>query len=148
YYIHAVEASPNPERAVPSAERLKTLVPGAGHLVHMPAHIYIRTGDYQGAIDANAHAATVDEAYFGLSKAEGVYPMMYYTHNFQFLSTAAAMTGQCERALQAAEKAVSVVTPMIGHEPGVEYVLPWPLYVMSRCHQWDQILAYARPSDE
>ena len=98
YYIHAIEASPNPEKGAPSAERLRTLVPGAGHLVHMPAHIYIRTGDYSGAVDANANAARADEAYFARTKAEGMYPLMYYTHNFQFLATAASMLGQSQKA--------------------------------------------------
>src|SRR5262245_30555370 len=99
YYIHAIEASPTPGKGAASAERLKSLVPGAGHLVHMPAHIFIRTGDYNGAIDANANAARADEAYFARSKKEGAYPMMYYTHNFQFLSAAAAMVGQCAKAM-------------------------------------------------
>src|SRR5262249_38384685 len=90
YYIHAIEASPTPEKGSASAERLRSLVPGAGHLVHMPAHIYIRTGNYNGAIDANANAARADEAYFARTKTgSGVYSMIYYTHNFQFLSAAA-----------------------------------------------------------
>ena len=96
YYIHAIEASPNAQKGQASAERLKTLVPGAGHLVHMPAHIFIRTGDYRGAIDANANAAKADEAYFGKTSPGGMYPMMYYTHNFQFLSAAAGMVGAIE----------------------------------------------------
>src|SRR5688572_30498844 len=98
YYIHAIEASPHPEKGAPSAERLRTLVPGAGHLVHMPAHIYIRTGNYNGAIDSNANAARADEAYFARTKPAGMYPVMYYTHNFQFLSTAAGMLGQSQKA--------------------------------------------------
>ena len=85
-------ATNNESRSLSSdlAERLRTLVPGAGHLVHMPAHIYIRTGNYDGAVEANANAARVDEAYMAATKAEGVYSMMYYTHNFQFLSAAAS----------------------------------------------------------
>jgi tetratricopeptide (TPR) repeat protein len=147
YYIHAIEASPNADKGMPSAERLKTLVPGAGHLVHMPAHIFIRTGDYRGAIDANANAATADETYFDKTKSQGMYSMMYYTHNFQFLSTAAGMVGQSTRALDSALKAVSVVAPMIGHEPTVEYVLPWPLYAMARSEKWDQLLGFPHPAD-
>src|SRR6185436_8372000 len=102
YYIHAIEASPNPEKGMASAQRLKTLVPGAGHLVHMPAHIYIRTGDYEGAIEANEAAVRADETYINRTRAEGVYPMMYYTHNFQFLSAAAGMAGRCKEALESA----------------------------------------------
>src|SRR5262245_34146375 len=147
YYIHAIEASPNADKGQASAERLKTLVPGAGHLVHMPAHIFIRTGDYRGAIDANTNAAKADEAYFGKTSPGGTYPMMYYTHNFQFLSTAAGMIGQSSRAIDSALKAVSVVAPMIGHEPAVEYVLPWPLYAMARNEKWNEILGFPRPSD-
>src|SRR6184192_3944202 len=80
YYIHAVEASPHPERALPSAARLPKLVPNAGHLVHMPAHIYMRTGDYEASAHANAEAARVDEAYIKANDVHGVYPLMYYNH--------------------------------------------------------------------
>jgi tetratricopeptide (TPR) repeat protein len=147
YYIHAVEASPNPEKAAASAERLHTLVPGAGHLVHMPAHVYIRTGNYAGAVDANAHAVKVDEAYIARTKAEGVYPLMYYTHNFMFLSTAASMLGRTRQALDTAAKAASIAAPMAGHDAMAEYVLPWTLYAMARNARWDDILASSRPAD-
>jgi tetratricopeptide (TPR) repeat protein len=147
YYIHAVEASPNPEKAAASAERLRTLVPGAGHLVHMPAHVYIRTGNYAGAIEANANAAKADEAYFARTKQEGVYPLMYYTHNFMFLSTAASMIGHTSRALETAAKAAELAAPMAGHETMAEYVLPWPIYTMARNARWDDILASPRPLD-
>jgi tetratricopeptide (TPR) repeat protein len=147
YYIHAIEASPTPEKGAASAERLRTLVPGAGHLVHMPAHIYIRTGDYNGAVDANANAARADEAYIARTKANGVYPMMYYTHNFQFLSTAASMLGQSQKALDAAAKAVANAAPMAGHDPMAEYVLPWSLYAMTRNSKWDEILKYTQPNE-
>src|SRR5947207_105358 len=85
YYIHAVEASPEPEKALQSAERLKTLMPAAGHLVHMPAHIQIRTGDYAGAAESNVKAIKADEAYITGTNAQGTYPLMYYTHNYMFL---------------------------------------------------------------
>jgi tetratricopeptide (TPR) repeat protein len=147
YYIHAIEASPTPEKGAPSAERLRTLVPGAGHLVHMPAHIYIRTGDYNGAIDANANAARADEAYFAKTKAQGVYPLMYYTHNFQFLATAASMVGQSGKAMDAAARAVSNAAPMAGHDAMAEYVLPWSLYMMVRNAKWDDVLAHAQPGN-
>src|SRR5262245_44780076 len=147
YYIHAVEASPNPEKAAASAERLRTLVPGAGHLVHMPAHIYIRTGNYAGAVDANAHAAKVDEAYFARTKAEGVYPMIYYTHNFMFLSAAAGMMGHTRDAIESARRAVAISAPMAGHDPMADYALPWTIYTLARNARWDDILALPRPSD-
>jgi tetratricopeptide (TPR) repeat protein len=113
----------------------------------MPAHIFIRTGDYRGAVEANANAARVDESYFAKTKPGGNYSMMYYTHNFQFLSTAAGMVGQSTRSIDSALKAVSVVAPMIGHDAAVEYVLPWPLYAMARNEKWDEILGFPRPSD-
>jgi hypothetical protein len=93
YYIHAVEASPHPEWALPSAERLKTLAPAAGHLVHMPAHIYMRTGDYESAVQANEAGASADRIYFKSSGAQGIYPLMYYSHNLHFLVVAYAMQG-------------------------------------------------------
>jgi tetratricopeptide (TPR) repeat protein len=147
YYIHSIEASPNPQKALASAERLKTLVPGAGHLVHMPAHIYMRTGDYPSAIEANQAGVRADETYIARTHAQGIYPMMYYTHNFQFLSSAAGMAGRCKDALEAAAKAVSVAAPMVEHEPMAEYVLPSSLFAMARCEKWDDILSYSRPAD-
>jgi len=147
YYIHAIEASPDPAKAKASAERLKTLVPGAGHLVHMPAHIQMRTGDYQGAADANATAVAADERYIARTGANGTYPMMYYTHNFQFLAAAAATIGQCRAAVEAGDKAAAVVAHMAGHDPMAEYVLPTPIFARARCGQWDAILALAKPAD-
>src|SRR4029453_18259051 len=84
YSIHAVEASKSPDPALPQAGRLESLVPGAGHLVHMPAHIYIRTGQYVKSAKVNANAAAVDEKYFKATSSSGLYAMMYYTHNVQF----------------------------------------------------------------
>jgi len=147
YYIHAVEASPEPQKAAASAERLRTLVPGAGHLVHMPAHVYIRTGNYKGAVEANANAVKVDEAYIARTKAEGVYPLMYYTHNFMFLSTAAGMLGHSRQALDTAAKAVALAAPMAGHDAMAEYVLPWTFYTLARNGRWDELLAAPKPAE-
>jgi tetratricopeptide (TPR) repeat protein len=85
YYIHAVEASNAPARALPSADRLGAISPGAGHLVHMPSHIYIRTGRYADATDTNVRAVAVDEKYIREQKPQGPYPMMYYPHNIDFI---------------------------------------------------------------
>src|SRR5204862_2069698 len=94
YYIHAVEASKAPERALTSAGRLETLVPGAGHLVHMPAHTYIRTGDYAKSAKSNADAALVDEKYFKQTGTnQTFYGSSYYVHNLQFESAAAMYGG-------------------------------------------------------
>ncbi len=85
FYIHSVEASDHPERALAAAKRLETLVPGAGHLVHMPSHIYARVGRYEDALQRNKIAAAVDEKYIAEQKPEGIYPLMYYNHNIQFI---------------------------------------------------------------
>jgi tetratricopeptide (TPR) repeat protein len=88
YYIHAVEASPNPEKALHYVAKLPAQVPAAGHLVHMPAHIYVRTGDYESAAQSNQEAAEADQTYIRMSGAQGVYPLMYYNHNLHFLAHA------------------------------------------------------------
>jgi tetratricopeptide (TPR) repeat protein len=93
YYIHAVEASPNPDRALAGATKLATLAPAAGHIVHMPAHVYIRTGDYEAAVKVNEEAAAVDRAFIKSTGARGIYPMMYYSHNLHFIAMCAAMNG-------------------------------------------------------
>jgi hypothetical protein len=104
YYIHAVEASPHPERALVSARRLDTMVPQAGHLVHMPAHIYIHTGDYGAAVKNNAEAVKVDKVYALKADKQGsIYDLMYQGHNEQFLAWAAGMAGMYEAAKAAGE---------------------------------------------
>src|SRR6187401_1967668 len=112
YYIHATEASLTPERGLKSAKKLETLVPAAGHLVHMPAHTYMRTGNYTGAVTANSQAADVDRRYIAEAHADGVYPAMYFNHNLDFLASAAMMAGQYSEALKAARELTANVTPM------------------------------------
>jgi tetratricopeptide (TPR) repeat protein len=148
YYIHAVEASPHPERALPSARRLESLVPGAGHLVHMPAHIYMRTGDYAAATKSNQAAAVVDEAYIGKSSAQGIYPLMYYGHNLHFLAIAAAMGGESAVAKQAAARLLANVGPAVEEMPMGEFMMPTPIYVALRFQRWDEILQYPEPSGD
>ena len=145
YYIHAVEASPNPERALPSAERLKTLVPMAGHLVHMPAHIEMRTGDYVGAEKANAAAADVDRAYIRDTGASGLYPIMYYNHNVHFQSAAAAMAGRHVEAKKAADLLYSDVLPVVSLDPMLEGFLVQPVVVAVRFRKWDDLRAMPDP---
>ncbi|PTB88467.1 hypothetical protein C9994_17740, partial [Marivirga lumbricoides] len=101
-YIHAVEASSTPERGLPAAERLPALVPGAGHLVHMPSHIYIRTGDYHKGSEVNELATEVDSLYIANCSAQGVYPLSYFPHNIHFLAATAALEGRGETAINAA----------------------------------------------
>ena len=94
YYIHAVEASNNPERALAGANKLAALAPGAGHIVHMPAHIYIRTGDYEAAVKTNEQAAEVDRTYLKTTGEQGIYPMMYYSQNLHLVAMCGAMNGR------------------------------------------------------
>ena len=139
YYIHTVEASPSPERALASAARLETLVPSAGHLVHMPAHIYMRTGDYVAAEKANAIAADVDRRYIRETGAAGMYPMMYYNHNVHFESAAAAMAGRHAVAKQSAQILFDDVMPGVAEMAMLEGFLLQPTVVALRFHQWEEI---------
>jgi len=146
YYIHAVEAGPWPERALPSAERLKTLVPAAGHLVHMPAHIYFRVGDYEQAARQNELAMTADEAYFfrrGITG--GVYPLMYYSHNIHFLAVARAFQGRYRDAVQAAEQLAAHARPHVKDMPTLEVFTPTPILVRIKFHRWDELLQLPDP---
>jgi tetratricopeptide (TPR) repeat protein len=132
YYIHATEASPDPGRALESAKRLDTLVPGAGHLVHMPAHVYMRTGNYAGASDANTKAARLDEKYVKATGATGVYPLMYYGHNLQFLAVSAGMEGASKVSLDAARRLGALIEPIEKDMPMVEFVVPLPVFMQLR----------------
>ncbi|ABA58318.1 TPR repeat protein [Nitrosococcus oceani ATCC 19707] len=146
YYIHAVEASPAPERALPSAKRLGQLAPGAGHLVHMPAHIYWRVGDYHAAVTANEHAIHTDEEYLPDPDAEGLYRLGYYPHNIHFLFAAAQMEGNSQLALEAARKLVaSIPEESYSTLPQLEEFRPMPLYALVRFGKWDEILREPKP---
>jgi len=146
YYIHAVEASPAPERALPSAARLESLVPSAGHLVHMPAHIYIRTGDYKAAADRNEVAADVDRKYIEATKATGLYPMMYYTHNLDFIGAASDMAGVYAPAIKAAQQASEHVEPFEKDMPMVQAFLVKPFLIQLHFARWDDVLATPAPA--
>jgi tetratricopeptide (TPR) repeat protein len=148
YYIHAVEAW-QPQRALACAQRLPDLAPGAGHLVHMPSHIYIRLGMYDKATERNAHAVSVDHHYLEGRDPKGVYPVAYYPHNIHFLWAALTMQGRSQEAMKAARDlmaAVSVET--IRHVPEMEFLVPTPLFAMARFGDWEGILREpAPPSD-
>jgi tetratricopeptide (TPR) repeat protein len=148
YYIHAVEASNTPERALAGASRLAALAPAAGHIVHMPAHVYIRTGDYAAAVKTNQEAAAVDEAYIKSSGAQGIYPMMYYSHNLHFIAMCSAMTGDYAEAKKAAEMLAAHVAPAVKDMPPLEGFMTIPLAVNVRFHRWDDILAMKAPDPE
>jgi tetratricopeptide (TPR) repeat protein len=143
FYIHAVEASPNLERAIPSAVRLTTLVPAAGHLVHMPGHIYLQTGDYDLAAESNLKAVEADREFVQRTGASGMYPLMYGTHNIHFVSYARAQQGRYEDALRAAREMVVQVGDqdlLPGMQMGEGFHL-YPLMVALRFHRWDDVLA-------
>jgi tetratricopeptide (TPR) repeat protein len=146
YYIHAVEASNNPDRALASANRLRDLNLTAGHLVHMPAHIYFRTGDYVSAADTNVVAAKADHDYLERSGIKmGLYPMLYYSHNMHFQALSDAMAGRFENARKASEQLVNHVTPALKDMPMVEGFLPVRTYVLTRFHKWDDVMKIPEP---
>lgn len=148
YYIHAVEASPNPERGLPSAARLGWLAPNAGHLVHMPSHIYIRTGDYTEAAKSNANAIVADQNYIQKTGAKGVYTMMYYNHNIHFLSAASAMNGNFAEALKSARELEANVRPHLKTMPMLEMFAPYPLVTLVRFQKWDEVMKYPQPESD
>jgi tetratricopeptide (TPR) repeat protein len=143
-YIHAVEAV-SPELAVPCAERLAGLMPAAGHLVHMPGHIYIRVGRYADAIAANEHAVHADETYIQDRRPDaGVYTLGYYPHNYDFLAFAAAMSGREKLAIEASDKQASVIPVEFAGAPGMAFMqghLTRRLQMRVRFGRWDEILA-------
>lgn len=145
YYIHAVEASRTPGRATASAKRLHTLAPAAGHLVHMPAHILQRTGDYAGAALANENGARADRAFMEKNGADGIYPLMYYNHNLGFGSISYGMNGDYEGAKRLADelsKNVATVVPMM---PMVEGITAAPVLVQLRFGKWTDVIRAPLP---
>jgi tetratricopeptide (TPR) repeat protein len=148
FYVHAVEASPNLERAIPSAMRLMTLVPGAGHLVHMPGHIFLQTGDYELAAKTNINAAAADKAFVERTGATGVYPLMYWTHNIHFISYARAQQGRYDEAKQAAQEMSRNVGDADAKMQMLEGFHLYPLMADLRFHRWDEILNAAPPQPE
>jgi tetratricopeptide (TPR) repeat protein len=148
FYIHAVEAV-QPERAVEAAERLAGLMPGAGHIVHMPGHIYVRVGRYADAIKANEHAIHADESYIrDQNPALGIYVAGYYPHNYDFLAFAASMIGREEQAISAVEKVAALVKPEMLRAPGMTFTqnhLTRHLQMKVRFGRWDDILSAKAP---
>lgn len=146
FYIHAVEAY-HADRAVECAERLAALMPGAGHLVHMPGHIYIRVGRWEDAILANEHAVHADEQYMGEFGAMGFYPLAYYPHNYHFMSFAAMMLGREAQAVEAARRtAEKIPADIAAMEPALQFLTPFPHLVLSTFERWDEVLAEPLPA--
>jgi len=147
YYIHAVEASTNAERALPSAARLGKDAPKAGHLVHMPSHIYIRTGDYVQAAQVNVDAIAVDREYIEKSGNHGLYSLMYYNHNIHFLASASAHKGRYADSIKAARELEASVAPNLKAMPMLEMFRPYPIVSLVRFQRWDDILKEPKPDE-
>lgn len=149
YYIHAVEAV-DPRKAVPCAERLAALMPGAGHMVHMPGHIYIRVGRYMDAIHANEHAVHTDMVYMeGQKPPMGVYPIGYVPHNFHFLSFASIMAGRSAQAIDAARKLRGTTPADIARQvPLAEPYVPYIFLALTTFGRWEDVLKEPVPPAE
>ncbi len=148
FYIHAVEASPSPDRAIDAADRLGGLVPGSGHLVHMPAHIYIRVGRWGDASDVNERAIAADDAFFKRAP-EPEYYGLYIAHNHHFLAYAAMMEGRSATALAAAKRLEKKIPPRFlgNHVEIADAFMPTKLHVMIRFGRWEEILREPEPPD-
>lgn len=151
FYIHAVESSNTPERAYASAKRFDDgLVPGSGHLIHMPSHIYIRTGDYHKGTVSNINSVKKDSTYVTMCHAQGAYPLAYYPHNYHFLAACATLEGNYKSAMMGATKTAELVHPKTMNEPGWStlqhyYVIPY--FVAVKFGKWDEILKMKLVSD-
>jgi tetratricopeptide (TPR) repeat protein len=149
FYIHAIEPSSQPERAEVAADQLGPLSPGAGHLVHMPSHIYLRVGRYHDASVANEKAAASDESYITQCRAQGYYPAAYYPHNVHFLYASSAFEGRSAVSIGAARKLAAAITPeMVAEIPLTEEFAPMDLYALARFGHWEEIKGIAAPRAE
>jgi tetratricopeptide (TPR) repeat protein len=149
FYIHALEASAVPEKALASAQLLNTLVRGSGHLLHMPSHIYINTGDYHLGTLANLKAVEVDSIYTTTCHAQGVYPLSYYPHNYHFLAATATLEGNAELAWRTAKQLQQHTATDIMDQPGwgtLQHYYSIPYYIAVKLGMWDTILALPSPA--
>ncbi|MCC6281067.1 MAG: tetratricopeptide repeat protein [Saprospiraceae bacterium] len=150
-YIHATEASSNPERCLPYANTLRALIPGSGHLVHMPSHTYINTGHYHEGVLANERAVQIDSQYIKACQVAGVYPFGYYPHNWHFLTACAALEGRSKKALEASQFLAQYIADKgIMGQPDrlfsqTLYSTPW--FIMVKFGKWDKILTEPKPND-
>src|SRR5207248_2411114 len=147
----AVEASNTPQRAEEAADRLEPLMPAAGHIVHMPSHIYFRVGRYEDAVKVNTLAAQKDEQYIAACKAQGFYPLAYYSHNIHFLWTSSEMLGRyaaAENAAQRLQRAAAAGAPMAAALPPVQLYLLVPVVTDIRFGKWNKALAEKVPAPE
>ena len=145
--IHAVEASPHPELALGSARRLENAAPSAGHLVHMPSHIYARLGDHEASARINEHAAGVDRQYVQRYKVQGMYPVMYFNHNVHFAAYSNASRGNYAAAMRSARQLYDQAAPQAKEMPMIEMFTVTPLLVETRFRRWDEVLKSPDPGD-
>lgn len=148
YFIHAVEASKSPERALPSAMRLGALMPGAGHMVHMPSHIFLRLGDYHLSADVNETASRVDEAYLRRTGAKGVYPLMYYSHNLHFVSFARMYQGRYEDSIDYARRLRKNVDGAVDEMPMLAPYAAFQWMVQTTFGKFDEMLKEPEPKEK
>jgi tetratricopeptide (TPR) repeat protein len=147
YWIHLWEPTKTPERAEKEADRLLPLMPGAGHIIHMPGHIYLRVGRYADAVKANERAVAADEDYIAQCKAQGMYPLGYYPHNIHFIWMGATMSGQSELAIASARKvAAAVPLPALKKAPPLQGFHLVPYHALVRFGKWDEMLAEPAPA--
>ncbi|CAL1519101.1 tetratricopeptide repeat protein [Chitinophaga sp. MM2321] len=151
FYVHALEASATPEKALTSAKLLETLVPGSGHLVHMPSHIYINTGDYHRGSLANVQALIVDSTYTTACHAQGAYPLAYYPHNYHFLAATATLEGHSKLAWEAAMNLQRHTAADIMRMPGwgtLQHYYTIPYYIAAKFSMWDTIASLTPPEND
>jgi tetratricopeptide (TPR) repeat protein len=149
YWIHLWEPTKDPERAEKEADRLLPLMPGAGHIIHMPAHIYLRVGRYADVVTSNLKAVAADEDYIAQCRAQGMYPLGYYPHNIHFVWLGSTMSGQSRLAIESARKAASSVASATPEQlPFVQGFLVVPYFALVRFGQWDAIIAEPKPVQE
>lgn len=148
YYIHATEASKNPGLAIEAANTLTDLVPAAGHLVHMPAHIYIRTGNYHEGSIAGELSVIADSLYITNCKAQGIYPLAYYPHNYHFLAATATLEGRGKLAIESAFKVAQNADAQLMYQPEwatLQHYYIIPYYILVKFGQWNKILELPKP---
>ncbi|WP_091495139.1 tetratricopeptide repeat protein [Flavobacterium phragmitis] len=151
FLVHALEASAHPEKAMQSAKLLETLVPGSGHLIHMPSHIYIRTGDYHEGTLSNIEAVRIDSLYTTACHAQGAYPLAYYPHNYHFLTATAALEGNSKLAWESALKLQEHISPKIMREDGwgtLQHYYSIPYYIGVKFSMWDKIMGLPEPKND
>ena len=145
-YIHLMEASPAVGKAVAAADKLRDMLPAAGHILHMPSHIYIRTGDYHKGVIVNEAASTADSNYITQCKVQGVYPMMYYPHNIHFLAACAFLEGNSKKAIDAAwSVARHADKTYIKEVAAIQHYSIIPFYVLTQLGKWDEVLMLDKP---